>query len=380
MKSSITVTLAACAAITLLVAAPARAATLSALATFGGGDGYLAPGDRPYLTTDNTQRGLAFNPATGHVLLVNRNTALSINVLDGSSGADLGALNQGVGVITGGTFAGSMIGVADDGAIYMSNLTTQATTSPYKVYRWANEAAAAPTLAYSGAPLAGARIGDSFDVGGGGAATRLIAGYNNAPAVAGNNSFTLLTTADGSAFTAADIAVGTNPPAAGDFKFGITFTDGDTVVGKSGANGRVVDVTGATSGALAASFTLDGSSVNPMDFAIVGGKPLLAVIDASGSVLAPGARLFVYDMTNPASPVQIAVKSNQPGPSNANANGVGQVKFGQISGSSAIIYALSTNNGIQAFELTNVPEPASAGMLGVGLAIAALARRRRSAA
>src|SRR5262245_48790321 len=134
----------------LAVSGQNRAATLQPLAAFGGGDGHLAPGDRAYLPAapgDNAQRGLAYNPTTGHLLLVNRTGALSINMLDANTGADLGALNQGAGIITGGTFAGNMIGVAGDGAIYMGNLTTQSTTSPLKIYRWANETSAAPTVA-----------------------------------------------------------------------------------------------------------------------------------------------------------------------------------------------------------------------------------------
>src|SRR5438309_1171195 len=53
----------------------------------------LGPGDRPYLTTDNTQRGVAYNPVTGHVLLVNRSGGTSVPILDAQTGADLGTLD-----------------------------------------------------------------------------------------------------------------------------------------------------------------------------------------------------------------------------------------------------------------------------------------------
>lgn len=364
----------AAAAAVLLSAAPALGATLSTLTSFGGGDGYLAPGDRAYLANDNNQRGLAWNPVTNNLLLVNRTGALSINVLDGVTGDDEGTLNQGSGVITGGTFAGSMIAASDDGAIYMSNLTTNATSSAYKVYRWANESASAPTVAYSGAPLAGARVGDSLDLIGGGANTRIVAGYSNATAVAGNNTFALLTTTDGSTFTGETISVATNPPAAGDFRFGITFTDADTVIGKSGASGRFVDVTGAGTGSLTSSFTLDGSFIAPMDYAVVGGVPYLAAVNTA---TAGESKLWVYDMSNVAAPLLVGTIDNLPGAANANANGVGQVRFGAITSNSAVIYVLNTNNGIQAFKLQGVPEPASVALATLAaFGLAAAARRR----
>jgi hypothetical protein len=350
-----------------LAVSPASAATLTALSTFGGGDGYLAPGDRVYLPAspgDNNQRGIAWNPATNHVLLVNRTGGLSINIVDGITGNDLGTLAQGSGVIAGGTFVGSMIGAGDDGALYMTNLTTQATTTPFVVYRWANESAT-PTVAYSGAPLAGARLGDTLDVRGGGTSTQLVAGYGSTPVVAGNNSFALFTTADGSSFAATHVAVPGPAPAAGDFRLGITFVDSDTVIGKQSANGRLVDITSPGVGVLNTSFTLDGSNINPMDYAIVGGIPVLAAVNTAA---AGESKLFVYDMTNPSLPVQLAVLDNLPGAANANGNGVGQVKFGAITGGSAVIYVLNANNGIQAFKLITIPEPASGVLLVVSFA------------
>lgn len=383
----------AAAAVACSLASVTRAATLAPVTGFGGGDGWRAPfeslaGDSvvvgssyPYLgntVTDtglnagNLERGLAFNATTGHLLLVSRNNPGgatpdgSIRILDAATGVDLGALDEGTGILTGGAFVNNMVGVGDDGAIYVANLSTNTSTSPFKVYRWANEAAQ-PTVAYSGSLLA-TRLGDTFDVFGSGASTRLVAGYGNSPAVAGNNSFALFTTGDGSTFTGNSIAVGGPPPDAGDYRLGITFTDADTVIGKAVTDARIIDVTGATTGTLSASFTTDGSSLRPMDFAIVDGRPLLAVVEASNSPdPIARARIFIYDMTNPSAPLaerKIQEGSNLPivNPPGSgfpnqfdNANGVGQVKFGAISGNVATIYAMSTNNGIQAFTLTLDP-------------------------
>jgi len=243
MKSIRVSVSAAVVAASVILIPPTQAAMLTALSSFGGGDGWLAPGDRTYLANDNNQRGLAYNPTTGHVLLVNRTGGLSVNVMDGATGADLGALT-GVGTLTGGTFAGSMIGVAGDGAVYVANLTVNSTTSPFKIYRWANETSASPTVAFSGNPLAGSRIGDTLDALGSGTDTLLVAGYGSTPVVAGNNSFAMFSTADGSNYASTHISVGTTPPNAGDFRLGITFLDSDTVIGKQSSislGGRVVD-------------------------------------------------------------------------------------------------------------------------------------------
>src|SRR2546423_2501056 len=103
--------------------------TLSALSSFGGGDGWLAPGEGgyAYLGTGNNERGIAFG--NNHVYLVSRTSvggnAINVRMLDASTGSDLGGLNT-TG-ISGGTFAVNNIAVGNGGAIYVANLTTQST-------------------------------------------------------------------------------------------------------------------------------------------------------------------------------------------------------------------------------------------------------------
>ena len=144
--------------------------TLAPLTSFGGGDGWLAPGEGGYsfLGTGNNERGFAFG--NGRLYLVSRAGGVNVRILDRTTGADVGSLNT-TG-ITGGTFAVNMVGVGGDGAIYVGNLTTAA-SSPFKVYKWANESDE-PTVAYNvnpGLP----RIGDSFAVRGSGDSTVIVA-------------------------------------------------------------------------------------------------------------------------------------------------------------------------------------------------------------
>jgi hypothetical protein len=334
----------------------------------------------------NLERGLAYNAATGHLILVSRNdaggTVPSVRILNATTGADVGSLDFGTGVVTGGLFVKNMIGVAEDGAIYMSNLSINTATSPYKIYRWANEAGT-PTEAFSGQPgalLSGARLGDTLDVIGSGANTRLAAGYGSAPAVAGNESFSLFTTTDGVNFTANNVALsasGANTvPPAGNYRLGVTFRDSDTVLGKSDVNEvRLVDLTGTTTGTVNDTFTTAGISLKPMDFAVIAGKPILAVIEATADTTTARARVFVYDLTDTTLPLaerQIAVGSAlpvAPAPPTqfANLNGTGQVKFGAINNNVATIYAMSTNNGIQALTLTlDLPPEEDANFNGDG--------------
>jgi hypothetical protein len=99
-----------------------------------------------------------------------------IRILDAQTGQDLGALNLGTGIVSGGTFDINMVAVGGDGAIYVSNLAIGPAT--LRVYRWADDlATTTPTVAYSGVPLAGARVGDTLAAIGIGSSTRLVAGF-----------------------------------------------------------------------------------------------------------------------------------------------------------------------------------------------------------
>ena len=343
---------------------PCHAQSLVPLSSFGGGDGWLAPGEdgAAWLGTGNTERGLAYNPTTGNVILPTR-TGNVVKVLDGASGAALSDLAPPDGGFTGGTFLINMVDVADDGAIYVGNLTVSA-TSNFKVYRWQDESATA-TVAYDG--LTGIpRVGDSFAATGSGTDTVLAAaGTNNVDA----SNFAAFTTADGSTFssTAYTAVAGTNT-GSNDYRLSLTFVDSDTLIGNQGGIARWTDF-GGGSATLVDSIPLD-TAQRPLDFAVVGGVPVLAVIDSNSSLVQ------VFDVSTPNTPLSLASGTNTTGDLTGNGNGTGGVAWGSITGNSATLYAMSTNQGIQAFTFT-VPEPTSALPLALGL-FALLARRRRT--
>lgn len=358
-----------------LCAQAASPYSIAPLTSFGGGDGWLSPGEGgyAYLGTANNERGLAYG--NNHVYLVSRanvsGNSLNIRMLDGLTGADLGGLAVGSGIISGGTFAINTIGVGGDGAIYVNNLTTQSTTTPLRVYRWATEGST-PTVAYSGnAGLAGSRAGDSLAVIGSGSSTLLAAGYGSTPAVAGNNSYAMI---DPTAGTATAVAFTGTPPNAGEFRLGITFTDSSHVWGTQGTTLRYTSFSGS-SGTLASSFTPTSNAERLMDYTVLAGVPLLAVQSTGDS------HVSIYDITTPSTPVLLLSGNNTSGTLTANPNGTGQVAWGDIIDNgngtfSELLYAMSSNQGIQAFIVT-IPEPSSLGMTALGLGLLAFWRKFR---
>jgi DNA/RNA endonuclease YhcR with UshA esterase domain len=155
------------AVVALLVALPAQAQQVLDTPTWT-----LPAGSVDWFSaTDNTARGGALNPATGHFLVVSRPgdpPAPQVNILGAEDGEVLGQLNvTGIPATGAGFFPLNLIGATSDGQIFASNMVLTANeANPLRIYRWANEGAA-PELVWSGIPSAH-RYGDSFGVFGSG--------------------------------------------------------------------------------------------------------------------------------------------------------------------------------------------------------------------
>jgi hypothetical protein len=335
-------------------------------------DGWLAPGEGGYafLGTGNNERGIAYG--NGHLYLVSRSGGTFVRRLDAATGADLGAPLDTTGV-TGGTFTVNNAAVGSDGSIYVNNLTTASNTTAFKVYRWATEGAV-PTTAYSGdGGLAGARVGDSLATNG----AVLVAGYGSSPVVAGNNGYAII---DPTTATATRVAFAATPPNGGDFRLGLSFTDATHVLGSQGSSlYRYTSYSGTTG-------TLIGSPAIPdpagatadrlLAYTVINGQSLLAVQSIGDS------HVSIYDVTDPAAPVWLANGNNTVGVLTANGNGTGQIAWGDSVNNgdgtfSRTLYAMSTNQGIQAFRVTLIPEPASASLLVLLCGILSSVRIRR---
>lgn len=303
----------------------------------------LAPGSRAYLNTDGSQRGLSFNPANGNLLLISRpGGAAGVYVLNSTNGADLHTLNNGVGVISGGTYPMSLLGVADDGAVYAANLSLNGTTTPFRLYRWANDNPnTTPTLAFSGDPFPGSgeRWGDTLNIRGGGTDTQIVIGSRS------GTNVTVFTTVNGTTFNANPIAV--SGGAGGMFGLGLAFGAGNTIWGKqNGSPLRQASFNlGTGTGAVVQSF---GSPTVVNSVAAISVSTNLQLL--GGVSLETPDNFQLYDLPSSGSPGLI--ETNAFPTDNANGNGTGAVDFGGDR-----VFALDSNNGLLALQLLS-PTPA----------------------
>ena len=360
-------TVAAIAATVLAFPGRAQAVTISmqALTTFGS-NGWLAPASFATGGTGDAIRDIAFNPVTGNLLLATSTTPIPVNAVTGTFGT---ALLTG-GTITGGARGLNTVAVTSDGVIYGGNLSTNSTTSPYKVYRWADQTTT-PTLHYSGnAGLGGARVGDDLAAFGADATGFLAAGFGSSPVVSGNNSYTTVTTGNSGGAAAAVAYTGGS---AGDYRLGITIADANTVLGTQAQTVRQVSFLG-TSGTLDFSTTLNVLTERGLLYFTAYGTPLLATQEWGTGATTNTVRLYNATSLLSSGSVSFIQSINLTTSTNANGNAIGGIAYGEVNGTPTI-YALSTNNGIQALQI--VPEPTTTAVaLACGAGLVALMRRR----
>ena len=346
--------------VVLLLSLNARAdvVVMQPLTTFGPhGDGSLRPDDVPGLTwTNQFQRGMAYNPTTGHLLVVDRTDNGGVNytvfIYDGQTGASLGTLPN-ITPLAGGNaaFPLNLIGVADDGAIYAANLTSATATNETRIYRWATEIdaptlvspALPPTLADD--PGAGdavasqKRWGDTMSVRGSGLGTQIL--------LANRGTFAAIFTPDDGSMAHFTPKRLTTDVGTGDIGTGLSFGSGATFWGTSGAsgNGPLIHLSFDTNAGTATTLTNFPSPRLPGTISpilVMPGSNLLAGITMVGG--ADVVRL--YDITDPTNPVLQDRKSFVTPTNNA-------VFGGSLAlGTNGVLYALDSDNGIMAFTLT----------------------------
>lgn len=306
-------------------------------------------------SADNLSRGIAYNPATGHLLVVSRTPVADfgtnvfgtngVYILDSTTGAVLGKLAYDTNLISGGNFPVNMVGVTDDGVIYVGNLTAATANGPFRLYRWANESAP-PALAYSGDPSGGflpgtspQRFGDSLAVRGTGANTQILLGTLN-------QTLGLLTTTDGANFTGSLIAT---TMAGSDSRWGLAWGPGNTCYVKQSTghlrllNLDLVNHTGTVLTNIA--LTPTAGNGGPLDVDL--SRKLMALVDATSH------KLLLYDISDPSNPIQQDTTKSFPlAGANGNATGAVALRNGKL-------FALESNNGLLAYSLGQTTLPAT---------------------
>ena len=354
--------------------------SLSPLSSFGT-SGWLSGTAFGAAGTNGSIRSMAYNAATGNVLVANGST---VQIVNGTTGA-VGSLLSASG-LSGGTRVLSTVTATSDGAIYGSNLVTSSTASAFKIYRWANEAAT-PTTFYSGnaGVATGARAGDSLVAYGNDATGMLAFGTGTINSGTTPTSYYSLLPTNSGVAGAATAMSGTGAVNAS-FRTGLAFLDSDSILGLASGGATSNSLVSGTSGL----WTFDGTrtvqNVNERSISAITsvlGTPLLATMQLGGNggtLLTSTNTVRIYDATNfatsglgtPLASANIAVGSI------ANGNGNVGIAFGTVNGN-PVLYAMNANNGIQAFQI--VPEPSTtlaAGVCTAGLAALMLRSRRRS--
>ena len=359
------------------------ASSLVALGTFGT-NGWLPANSNAYLTTDNSQRGMGWNPVTKNLVIPSRGGGIYVAIIDGRTGAVNKTLDT-TGV-SGGTLAMMGAGVSDDGAIYVPNLQSGSSTlSPFKIYKWTGENDTnAPTTVFSQVnpqTTSGAfRYADAFDVYGSGTSLKFAAaGTTTTGTTAGlpNNSNFMIGSLDGSNTNTIYRNIPNTLTTSNDYRLGITFVDADTIIGNQGTSAKLTDFsvtsdsmtsTGAT---IVGTFAL-GAFERGLDYTVINGTAVLATINSNNS------QMNVYDVTDLNNIRLLDTLTTTTGTLTANANATSSVKWGEmLSPTSQILYGMSTNQGIQAMVFTlAVPEPTSL-MLGALGTLGLMVRRRR---
>lgn len=281
-----------------------------------------------WFTDADTERGAAYNPATGNIIVASRQNSVTPVLLNAANGDSVGVLdNTG---ITGGTFPYNQIRATSDGQIFTANLTINGEGA--KIYRWEDETAE-PIEVFSG-DLDG-RLGDSFGaIGEGDDVTILLSGSGNEKVYVFTWDGTDLTNT-----SEIDVAAG---EARGGFS-SRTIADSLVITG-TGTAPRYLNVTDGTLGSQITSPDIDADDLNS--------TMLNDIIQHNGRTIAAfgpaftNGQFYLLDLTDGETVIDVL------GPlgDNTNGNNTGAVLFDE---ENERLYLMDTNNAIQAYNIAD---------------------------
>lgn len=304
--------------------------------------------------TGSLERGFAYGVPTiptedgvKRLYVGSRNGGNFVKVLDAATGVDIADLNT-TG-ISGGTYVMNDVETSVDGKIFTANLTTNATTSPFKVYMWDTEASA-PVNIISYTSTDAVRLGDKFTVTGNvndnsavvwaASATSGIMKVYKFTMSGGTFSSTptVISLSDNATGTPTSASVGPLPN--GDFYWKAT-----------GFGVKKYSATGTLLGTIPT--TLVASGGNAIRYIGTVGTFEYFVVFQYGTGN-ENARIMKVDPTdfNTAATYDITPTMG----TNSNTNGTGDVAYALNPNGTAYIYVMSTNNGLGCYQtVTPVP-------------------------
>lgn len=305
-----------------------------------------------WFSTSSLERGLAFGKVLAtendlpRLYVASRNGGNYVKIIDASNGNDVADLNT-TG-ISGGTYALNDVETSYDGNIFTANLTTNASSSPFKVYMWYNEAAAPVNIiSYTGDAV---RLGDKFTVVGSVSDNSAVVWAASATSgfmkvykfSMSNGTFSstpeVITLSDNATGTPTSASVGPLPN--GDFYWKATGFG----VKKYSANGTLLGTIPTTSVASGGNAIRYLGTVGNYEYIVVfqygSGNERARIMKVDPNDIAAAT---TYDLTNTLG-------------TNSNPNGTGDVAFALNPDGTAKIFVLSTNNGFGAYQtVTPVP-------------------------
>jgi len=294
----------------------------------------------------NTERGLAYGLVGGNhrLYVVSRNVAPSIRVLNAITGADVDTLKT-IG-ISGGTFPINDVEVSSNGVIYVCNLTTNASTSNFKVYRYTTEADT-PLVVIDYQSTAAARLGDKFTVTGSTADNSVTIWAASASTT---ELYKFTTTNNGASFTATVIPIegltGSTFGSASVSPFGNFF-----YWNAGGFTPRKYNASGSLIGSVPGTIVATGSNAIRYITTISGDEYMATFAHGTGN---ENARIVRLPGGDPLTAVFVG-KTDSLG-INTNGNGTGDVSIRRINDFIYQLFVLSTNNGIGAYTLDFRPQ------------------------
>lgn len=307
-----------------------------------------AKGNLPSWFGDNTERGIAF--VSNELLVVSRSGGnLKIRRINGSNGSDIGEMN--ISGISGGTFPLNDIETSWDGSILACNLTTDAKTSPFKIYRWTSvNSSPALYISYNSKSY---RLGDNFSVYGNIATSAAI----YVP-VANSNVVLRWLIVNGSlqSQTPTEIVLQNHTlgfsPSVAPFS---TSSTSNFYVNSNSTSATLFNSSGVSQGVISGSI-LPTASSTLKTFAVNSSRFLIAFQTNNTPNDPNGQNIRIIDVTNgPANLNSSNIYGVTPRlGNNSNSNATGDIAF-TYANNSYIIYVLSTNNGIAAYRCKQAP-------------------------